>query len=225
MSKIDQLLRYLLGTDQLDQTVGQPVQRTYDPSLKNKLEPRNSSNSNASNIIIENTRSSNKNGNQEFKPVKSFYIIGFILLYGGLLMAFIIPLCYTINFFETVPCCRKSNYQAPFEIFHNSTNQHNNNQTVTSSICCEHNNENIFWQPEKVECCDENLLSHKYIVWRHSIRRTSGLFLMGLIISIIGFGTKRASGYMGLKEIIGKKAANANYQINKYGEEIGLQEC
>ena len=48
------------------------------------------------------------------------------------------------------------------------------------------------------------------------------VFLLALIASIIGFGTKRASGYMGLREIIGERPANMNYQINKYRNSQGF---
>ena len=112
-------VRYLLGTDQLDnQTVNSAPQRTYSNGLK--LDHRNSSDSNRSNYDPPQFGNTQHKGHQErFKPVKSFYIIGIILLYGGLAMALIIPLCYTMNFFETVPCCRKANHYLPFEIFHN----------------------------------------------------------------------------------------------------------
>lgn len=112
-------VRYLLGTDQLDnQTVNSAPQRTYSTGLK--LDHRNSSDSNRSNYDPPQFGNTQHKGHQErFKPVKSFYIIGIILLYGGLAMALIIPLCYTMNFFETVPCCRKANHYLPFEIFHN----------------------------------------------------------------------------------------------------------
>ena len=91
-----------MGTDQLDnQTVNSAPQRTYSTGLK--LDHRNSSDSNRSNYDPPQFGNTQHKGHQErFKPVKSFYIIGIILLYGGLAMALIIPLCYTMNFFETV---------------------------------------------------------------------------------------------------------------------------